>query len=55
LENNEELSKSHSLGPDWKKENATRGIKGVIEFHPGAEAYLKEKRTALTWPILLPP
>jgi TRAP transporter TAXI family solute receptor len=43
LENNEELSKSHSLGPDWKKENATRGIKGVIEFHPGAEAYLKEK------------
>jgi TRAP transporter TAXI family solute receptor len=43
LENNDTLSKSHSLGQDWSKENATRGIKGVIEFHPGAEAYLKEQ------------
>ncbi len=43
LENNEALSKMHALGKDWTKENATRGIKGVIEFHPGAEAYLKEQ------------
>ncbi|WP_108660377.1 TAXI family TRAP transporter solute-binding subunit [Acuticoccus kandeliae] len=43
LENNEELTSTHALGADWTKENATRGIKGVIPFHPGAEAYLKEQ------------
>jgi TRAP transporter TAXI family solute receptor len=42
LESNSELVKAHDLAKEWTKENATRGIKGVIPLHPGAEAYLKE-------------
>lgn len=43
LENQDRLQEAHALGAEWTKENATRGIKGVIPFHPGAEAYLKEQ------------
>lgn len=43
LESNAELVKAHALGKEWTTNEATRGIKGVIPFHPGAEAYLKEK------------
>jgi TRAP transporter TAXI family solute receptor len=43
LENHDDLAAAHALGADWKKENATRGIKNVVPFHPGAEAYLKEQ------------
>ncbi|MCF3933855.1 TAXI family TRAP transporter solute-binding subunit [Acuticoccus sp. M5D2P5] len=43
LENHEDLADTHALGADWNKENAARGIEGVIPFHPGAEAYLKEQ------------
>lgn len=43
LENQKELQAAHALGKEWTYETATRGIKGVIPFHPGAERYLKEK------------
>jgi uncharacterized protein len=43
LENSEALIQTHALGAEWVRENATRGIKDVIPFHPGAEAYLKEQ------------
>ncbi|MDF1586971.1 TAXI family TRAP transporter solute-binding subunit [Marinimicrococcus flavescens] len=43
LENADELGSIHALGKEWTPEHATRGIKGVIPFHPGAEKYLKEK------------
>lgn len=43
LENNDALTQAHALGADWTPENATRGIKGVIPFHPGAEAYLEDE------------
>lgn len=43
LENPEKMKNAHALGSAYVKENATRGIDGVIPFHPGAEAYLKEQ------------
>jgi hypothetical protein len=43
LENHDELVAAHALGKEWNRETATRGIKGVIPFHPGAEKYLKEQ------------
>lgn len=43
LENPEKMKNAHALGSAYTKENATRGIDGVIRFHPGAEAYLKEQ------------
>lgn len=43
LENPDRLKQAHALGAEWTTENATRGIDGVIPFHPGAEAYLKEQ------------
>lgn len=43
LENPEKMKNAHALGSVWVTENATRGIKDVIPFHPGAEAYLKEQ------------
>ncbi len=42
LEHSKELGIVHSAGKEWTPENATRGIKGIIPFHPGAEKYLKE-------------
>lgn len=44
LENSDELAQTHALGKEWNKDTATRGIEGVIPFHPGAEAYLKEQK-----------
>lgn len=43
LENPEKMKNAHALGSAYVEENATRGIDGVIPFHPGAEAYLKEQ------------
>ena len=43
LENAEALSAANKLGSEWNKNVATRGVTGVVPFHPGAEAYLKEK------------
>ena len=43
LENPDQLSAANKLGKAWHKGVATRGVKGVVPFHPGAEAYLKEK------------
>jgi uncharacterized protein len=43
LENQAELEAAHALGAEWRPETATRGIEGVIPFHPGAERYLKEQ------------
>lgn len=42
LENPDRLQNAHALGAEWTTETATRGIDGVIPFHPGAEAYLRE-------------
>lgn len=43
LENPDELAAANKLGKEWHKGVATRGVKGVVPFHPGAEAYLNEK------------
>lgn len=43
IENQAELAAAHALGKEWTDKTATRGIKGVIPFHPGAEKYLTEK------------
>jgi uncharacterized protein len=43
LENQAEVEAAHALGAEWRPETATRGIEGVIPFHPGAERYLKEQ------------
>lgn len=43
LDNQRELSAAHALGREWTTQTATRGIKGVIPFHPGAEQFLKER------------
>ncbi len=43
LENNPALVAVHSIGKEWSAANATRGIQGVLPFHPGAERYLREK------------
>lgn len=42
VENHGKLVAANALAKEWSKENATRGITGVIPFHPGAEKYLKE-------------
>lgn len=43
LESNKDLVAVHSIGKEWTIENATRGIRGVLPLHPGAERYLREK------------
>jgi TRAP transporter TAXI family solute receptor len=43
LESNAQLVAVHPIGKEWTVETATRGIRGVLPFHPGAERYLKEK------------
>jgi uncharacterized protein len=43
LEHHEELMQANALAKEWSRENATRGIKGVIPFQPGAARYLKEQ------------
>lgn len=42
VENQAKLAAANALGKEWNKANATRGIKGVIPLHPGAEKYMKE-------------
>jgi len=42
IENHGKLVAANALAKEWSKENATRGIAGVVPFHPGAEKYLKE-------------
>jgi len=43
LENNDELTATHSLGAEWTSDKALLGLKDVIPLHPGAAKYLKEK------------
>ena len=43
LENPDKMVAIHKLGKEWCKEFATRGIVGIVDFHPGAEKYLKEQ------------
>ncbi|BBK30719.1 hypothetical protein EDC65_1843 [Stella humosa] len=42
IENHGKLVAANAMAKEWTKENATRGISGVVPFHPGAEKYLKE-------------
>ncbi|WP_374442045.1 TAXI family TRAP transporter solute-binding subunit [Stella sp.] len=42
IENHGKLVAANALAKEWSRENATRGIAGVMPFHPGAEKYLKE-------------
>lgn len=42
VENHAKLVAANALAKEWSKEHATRGITGVVPFHPGAEKYLKE-------------
>ena len=42
VEGYDKLVSANALAREWTKENATRGIDGVIPFHPGAEKYLRE-------------
>lgn len=42
-ENNDALVKAYPQCNEWSLENATRGLEGIIEMHPGAVKYLKEK------------
>ncbi|MGE0715659.1 MAG: TAXI family TRAP transporter solute-binding subunit [Alphaproteobacteria bacterium] len=42
IEGHQKLVAANALAKEWTRENATRGIVGVMPFHPGAEKYLKE-------------
>ncbi|BBK36247.1 C4-dicarboxylate ABC transporter substrate-binding protein [Allostella sp. ATCC 35155] len=42
VEQHAKLVAANALAKEWSKANATRGISGVVPFHPGAEKYLKE-------------
>jgi len=42
LESPKELTAANKLGKEWNRKHALRGIKGVVPFHPGAAAYLRE-------------
>ena len=42
VENHGKLVAANALAKEWSRENATRGIAGVMPFHPGAEKYLRE-------------
>lgn len=42
VEGHGKLVAANALAKEWSKANATRGISGVMPFHPGAEKYLKE-------------
>lgn len=41
-ENNDELVKAYPQCDEWSVENATRGLEGIVEMHPGALKYLEE-------------
>lgn len=43
LENTEALARGHALARFWTADNAVAGIDGILDFHPGAEAYLREQ------------
>jgi len=43
LGNEKDFQKVHPHANEWVLKNAERGIKGVVDFHPGALKYLKEK------------
>ena len=43
LGNEKDFLKVHPHASEWVLKNADRGIKGVVDFHPGALRYLKEK------------
>jgi len=43
IEHQSEVAAANALGKEWTRAHATRGIKGVLPFHPGAERYLKEQ------------
>lgn len=43
FENNDVLVASYPQCNEWNLENATRGLDGLIEMHPGVVKYLKEK------------
>ena len=41
-ENNDQLVAAYPQCSEWSVENATRGLDGLIEMHPGSIKYLKE-------------
>ncbi|WP_304160432.1 TAXI family TRAP transporter solute-binding subunit [Fusobacterium ulcerans] len=43
FENNELLVAAYPQCNEWNIENATRGLEGLVEMHPGVIKYLKEK------------
>ena len=42
IENHPKLVAANAQAKEWTRANATRGITGVMPFHPGAEKYLRE-------------
>jgi len=42
FENNDTLVSAYHQCDEWNLENATRGIEGLLEMHPGALRYLRE-------------
>lgn len=42
FENNESLVAAYPQCNEWSVENATRGLEGLLEMHPGTVKYLKE-------------
>lgn len=41
-ENNDQLVAAYPQCSEWSVENATRGLEGLLDMHPGAIKYLKE-------------
>ena len=41
-ENNDALVAAYPQCDEWSVENATRGLDGLLEMHPGTVKYLKE-------------
>ena len=44
-ENNDALVAAYPQCDEWSLENATRGLEGLVEMHPGAVKYLEEAGT----------